>query len=46
MEHTDILELMSTLKLYDMRAVYDEMMTFRTEHAVPRLPLATASRSC
>jgi hypothetical protein len=26
MEHTDILELMSTLKLYDMRAVYDEMM--------------------
>ncbi len=27
MEHTDILELMSTLKLYDMRAAYDEMMT-------------------
>ena len=26
MEHIDILELISTLKLYDMRAVYDEMM--------------------
>src|SRR3984893_13344623 len=27
MERTDILELMSTLKLYGMRAVYDEVMT-------------------
>ena len=27
MERTDILELMSTLKLYGMRAAYDEVMT-------------------
>jgi len=26
MERTDILELMSTLKLYGMRAAYDEVM--------------------
>jgi hypothetical protein len=27
MQRTDILELMSTLKLYGMRAAYDEVMT-------------------
>ena len=27
MKRTDILELMSTLKLYGMRAAYDEVMT-------------------
>ena len=27
MERTDILELMSALKLYGMRAAYDEVMT-------------------
>ena len=39
MEHTDILELMSTLKLYDMRAVYDEMMTtgIKRRHEPPRI---------
>ena len=39
MEHTDILELMSTLKLYDMRAVYDEMMTtgIKRRHELPRI---------
>ena len=39
MERTDILELMSTLKLYDMRAVYDEMMTtgIKRRHEPPRI---------
>ena len=39
MEHTDILELMSTLKPYDMRAVYDEMMTngIKRRHEPPRI---------
>ena len=27
MERTDVLELMATLKLYGMRAAYDEVMT-------------------
>src|SRR5947208_16764155 len=39
MERTDILELMSTLKLYGMRAVYDEVMTtgIKRRHEPPRI---------
>src|SRR6188472_285622 len=39
MERTDILELMSTLKLYGMRAVYDEVMTtgIQRRHEPPRI---------
>ena len=39
MEHTEILELMSTLKLYDMRAAYDEMMAtgLKRRHEPPRI---------
>src|SRR5438876_8270973 len=38
MERTDILELMSTLKLYGMRAAYDEVMTtgIKRRHEPPR----------
>jgi hypothetical protein len=36
MERTDVLELMATLKLYGMRAAYDEVMTtgIKRRHAV------------
>jgi DNA replication protein DnaC len=39
MERTDILELMSTLKLYGMRAAYDEVMTtgIVRRHETPRI---------
>src|SRR5206468_6823046 len=39
MERTDILELMSTLKLYGMRAAYDEVMTsgIKRRHEPPRV---------
>ena len=39
MERTDILELMSTLKLYGMRAAYDEVMTaaIKRRHEPPRI---------
>src|ERR1700758_1386724 len=39
MERTDILELMSTLKLYGMRAAYDEGMTtgIKRRHEPPRI---------
>src|SRR5271168_2007219 len=39
MERTDILELMSTLKLYGMRAVYDEVMAtgIKRRHEPPRI---------
>src|SRR5260370_35065595 len=39
MERTDILELMSTLKLYGMRAAYDEVMTtgIRRRQERPRI---------
>ena len=39
MKRTDILELMSTLKLYGMRAVYDEVMTtaIKRRHEPPRI---------
>ena len=39
MERTDILELMSTLKLYGMRAAYDEVMTtgIKRRHETPRI---------
>src|SRR5262249_40774625 len=39
MERTDILELMSTLKLYGMRAAYDEVMTtgINRRHEPPRI---------
>src|ERR671934_651512 len=39
MERTDILELMSTLKLYGMRAAYDEVMTtgLKRRHEPPRI---------
>ena len=31
MERPDVLELMSTLKLYGMRAAYDEVMAVRRQ---------------
>src|SRR5438309_737210 len=39
MERTDILELMSTLKLFGMRAAYDEVMATGTKrrHEPPRI---------
>src|SRR5207248_8258528 len=39
MERTDILELMSTLKLFGMRAAYDEVMTtgIKRQHEPPRI---------
>src|SRR6516162_9789607 len=39
MERTDILELMSTLKLYGMRAAYDEVMASgpKRRHELPRI---------
>src|SRR3981189_1497948 len=39
MERTDILELMSTLKLFGMRAAYDEVMATgsRRRHGPPRI---------
>jgi hypothetical protein len=44
-ERTDLLELMATLKLYGMRAAYDEVMTTGTSRgalsaicSAPRLP--------
>src|SRR5437870_9937112 len=39
MERTDILELMSTLKLYGMRAAYDEVMTtgIKRRHEPPHI---------
>src|ERR1700682_875876 len=39
MERTDILELMATLKLYGMRAAYDEVMTtgLKRRHEPPRI---------
>jgi hypothetical protein len=39
MERTDILELMSALKLYGMRAAYDEVMTtgIKRRHQPPRI---------
>jgi DNA replication protein DnaC len=39
MERTDIIELMSTLKLYGMRAAYDEVMTtgIKRRHEPPRI---------
>src|ERR1700675_72695 len=39
MERTDILELMATLKLYGMRAAYDEVMTtgIKRRHEPPRI---------
>src|SRR5256885_11169526 len=39
MERTDILELMSTLKLYGMRAIYDEAITtgIKRRHEPPRI---------
>jgi len=39
MERTDILDLMSTLKLYGMRAAYDEVMTtgIKRRHEPPRI---------
>src|ERR1700745_2087867 len=39
MERTDILELMSTLKLYGMRAAYDEGMStgIKRRHEPPRI---------
>ena len=39
MERTDVLELMSTLKLYGMRAAYDEVMTtgLKRRHEPPRI---------
>src|SRR5881392_1886781 len=39
MERTDVLELMSTLKLYGMRAVYDEVMAtgIKRRHEPPRI---------
>jgi len=39
MERTDILELMSTLKLYGMRAAYDEVMItgIKRRHEPPRI---------
>jgi DNA replication protein DnaC len=39
MERNDILELMSTLKLYGMRAAYDEVMTtgMKRRHETPRM---------
>jgi DNA replication protein DnaC len=39
MERTDILELMSTLKLHGMRAAYDEVMTtgIKRRHEPPRI---------
>src|SRR5438552_5697494 len=39
MERTDVLELMSTLKLYGMRAVYDEVMAtgLKRRHEPPRI---------
>ena len=39
MERTDVLELMSTLKLYGMRAAYDEVMTtgIKRRHEPPRI---------
>src|SRR6202007_655772 len=39
MERTDILELMSTLKLYGMRAAYDEVMAtgIKRRHEPPRI---------
>jgi DNA replication protein DnaC len=39
MERTDVLELMATLKLYGMRAAYDEVMTtgIKRRHDPPRI---------
>ena len=39
MERTDLLELMATLKLYGMRAAYDEVMTtgIKRRHEPPRI---------
>src|SRR5439155_5685556 len=39
MERTDLLELMSALKLYGMRAAYDEVMTtgIKRRHEPPRI---------
>src|SRR3979490_619599 len=39
MERTDLLELMSTLKLYGMRAAYDEVMAtgIKRRHEPPRM---------
>src|SRR5438046_1433748 len=39
MERTDVLELMSTLKLFGMRAAYDEVMTtgIKRRHEPPRI---------
>src|SRR5207237_2364060 len=39
MERTDVLELMSTLKLYGMRAAYDEVMAtgIKRRHEPPRI---------
>src|SRR3979490_3006018 len=39
MERTDILELMSTLKLFGMRAAYDEVMAtgIKRRHETPRI---------
>src|SRR5205807_10168004 len=39
MERTDILELMSVLKLYGMRAAYDEVMStgIKRRHEPPRI---------
>jgi len=48
MERTDILELMSTLKLYGMRAAYDEVMTtgIKRRHAVTDRRRSTQRRDC
>ena len=39
MERTDVLELMATLKLYGMRAAYDEVMAsgIKRRHEPPRI---------
>jgi hypothetical protein len=39
MEHTAVLELMGTLKLYGMRAAYDKIMgvAIKRQHETPRI---------
>jgi hypothetical protein len=39
MERTEVLELMGTLKLYGMRAAYDEIMgvAIKRQHEPPRI---------
>jgi len=44
MERTDVLELMSTLKLYGMRAAYDEVMAHR--HQAPARDTRASSAIC